>query len=105
MKRKKLKSKVPQTVVDILDARAVAAAKKNAFCSYCVPQTFHMQARLILMGADGMSQSRFLARVPCIITTVPETPEAVICEDHVYTLRLTYPLTYVSVLAARAKRI
>ena len=70
-----------------------------------VGQTLYMQARLILIGMDGLSESRFLARIPCVITVVPEIPEAVICEDHCYALTRTYPLTYTSVLAARATRI
>ena len=66
---------------------------------------FFMQAHLIRLGVGPFDGSRFLARIPLIITVVPELPEAVTCEGHCYTLTRTFPLTYTSVLAARATRI
>lgn len=43
--------------------------------------------------------------IPCIITTVPEIPDAVICEGNCYVLTKTYPLTYARVVASGATRI
>lgn len=67
-------------------------------------QTFSMQARLILRDG-GLSENRFLAHVPIVITTVPELPEVVICEDRAFVLTNKYPLTYTSVYAAKATRL
>ncbi len=66
---------------------------------------FTMKARLILLGADHLPEMDFLARITGRVTTVPEIPEIVTCEKHVYTLTGTFPLTYSSVLASRATRI
>lgn len=66
---------------------------------------FTMKARLILLGADHLPEMDFLARITGRVTTVPEIPEIVTCEKHVYTLTGTFPLTYRSVLASRATRI
>jgi hypothetical protein len=69
------------------------------------PVKTFMSAYLLTTGTTGREESVFLARIPCIITTVPEIPDAVICEGNCYVLTKTYPLTYARVVASRATRI
>jgi hypothetical protein len=59
----------------------------------------HIMARL--HEDDGSS---FLAKVPLVITTIPEVPQAVTIGVRVYTLTITSPLQYTRVTSTKAER-
>lgn len=56
-----------------------------------------------MVEANG--KSTFLARVPAILTTIPEIPDVVMCEGKFFTLTTTVPMTYTQRLYAEAVRI
>lgn len=62
-------------------------------------QRFYMTARVY----EG--NNSFLARVPFVLTTIPELTEVIIIEEKAYVLHTTYPLTYRCVFSGRATRI
>jgi hypothetical protein len=62
-------------------------------------QKFFMIARVF----EG--NNTFLARVPFIVTTLPELTEVILIDDKAYVLHSTYPLTYRNVFAGKATRI
>jgi hypothetical protein len=69
------------------------------------PSQFSITARMV-EAAEGLYCPRtFLARVPVMLTTIPEVPEVVMLEGKFFTLTTTVPMTYTQRQYAEATRI